>query len=128
MIELLIAMAVIGILAALAIPTYKEFLNIAMRAEIKIHLNDMQKRLLAFRNDEGYFPPTGSLDALVVMGYLEKIANDPFTEDKDPSASPIPGFEVEEEGDWFYQHESGGPVIIYAHSNPAISYVITAGS
>jgi len=125
--DLLVGLGLAALIAVLAVPTLAEFGNIRERAALKESLARMHERLILHYNDQGYFPPTGSLDALVALKYLQELPNDPFTPDLPPSESSVPGLAVEEEGDYYYHHEPGGSVTLYARSHPDVVFVIDPG-
>lgn len=75
--ELLIVMVLIGILAGLAIPQFKNAARKAKEAVLKEDLYQMRKLIDQYYTDKGKYPP--SLEALVEEGYLRKIPVDPFT-------------------------------------------------
>lgn len=70
-------MAVIGILAAIAIPQLKSTPTKANEAVLRTNLHTIRDVLDRFHGDKGHYPPT--LDTLVEQGYLRDVPIDPFT-------------------------------------------------
>lgn len=109
-IELIVVIAIIGILAAIALPRFTKPRQRAQEAVLKTNLRAMRDAINQYYADEGHYPP--SLDALVDEGYLRDIPWDPLTrssdtwvveyEEVDPDAIPA---ETDEP-------ESGEPGII----------------
>ena len=106
MIELVIAMAIIGILTSTAIPAYRIY---AQKSEMTVAETNIRNGLRYFAAGEEYHPATGALDELVLLGYLPNIPNDPWT-----SKAPVVN-NTEEVGDWFYSND-GQELILYALS------------
>jgi len=76
--ELLIVMAIIGILTSTAALVYRHSVTRAREAAIKQNLYHMRECINQYHADRGRYPP--SLNSLVEAGYLRDIPVDPFTE------------------------------------------------
>jgi len=81
LIELMIVMAIIGILATLAIPSYVTAIKHAREAVLREDLNVMRTAIDSYTMDKQKAPQ--SLDDLVQEGYLRSIPQDPMTHSKD---------------------------------------------
>jgi general secretion pathway protein G len=81
LIELMIVMFIIGILATLAIPSFKGALRHAREAVLKEDLQTMRAAIDSYTMDKQKAPQ--SLDDLVQEGYLREIPEDPMTHQKD---------------------------------------------
>jgi general secretion pathway protein G len=81
LVELMIVMAIIGILATLAIPSYVTAIRHAREAVLKEDLHVMRAAIDSYTMDKQKAPQ--SLDDLVQEGYLKVIPDDPFTHSKD---------------------------------------------
>lgn len=77
LIELIIVVAVVGILASIALPNYKVAVIQAKEAVLKEDLYRMRDVIDQYFADKGEYP--ASLEALVEGGYLRAIPNDPIT-------------------------------------------------
>ena len=77
LIELMIVMAIIGILSAIAIPRFLQSVRIAKEATLKEDLHVMREALGSYTVDKQKAPQT--LDDLVQAGYLKSIPVDPMT-------------------------------------------------
>jgi general secretion pathway protein G len=77
LIELMIVMAIIGILATLAIPSYVSAIKHAREAVLKEDLHVMRAGIDSYTMDKQKAPQ--SLDDLVQEGYLKVIPEDPMT-------------------------------------------------
>jgi general secretion pathway protein G len=77
LIELMTVIAIIGILAAVALPQYKSAIINAKEATLKENLFRMRDILDQYQADKGNYPP--SLEELVEKNYLRAIPNDPIT-------------------------------------------------
>ncbi|MDH3998753.1 MAG: type II secretion system GspH family protein [Desulfuromonadales bacterium] len=81
LIEILIVMTIIGILASIAVPSYKRSLIKANEAVLKEDLYQMRMAIDAYFADHLRYPD--SLNDLVDSKYLRDIPNDPFTQSSD---------------------------------------------
>jgi general secretion pathway protein G len=78
LIELMIVVAIIGILATIAVPSYRQSLVQAREAVLKQDLFTMRDLLDQYRADKGEYPPT--LQDLVTATYLRAVPIDPITQ------------------------------------------------
>jgi general secretion pathway protein G len=112
--ELIIVIAIVGILATIAMPAMKDMPRRANEAVLKTNLRTLRDVIDQHYGDKGKYPT--SLEALVETGYLRKIPIDPITkssetwvpvyEELDPDNPPA---ETE-------TSEDGQPGIIDVHS------------
>lgn len=95
LIELLIVMSIIGILAAITVPSYKRHTIKAREAVLMEDLYQMRQAIDAHFADKAKYPD--SLEELVTQKYLRGIPRDPWTERTDtwivvpPEALPDSG-------------------------------------
>lgn len=81
LLELMIVMVVIGLLAAIAIPSYTNNIRNAREAVLKEDLHTMRTAIDSYTVDKQKAPQT--LDDLVQAGYLKTMPVDPFTHRSD---------------------------------------------
>lgn len=81
LLELIVVVAVIGILAAIALPNFLNTPPRAKEAVLKTNLHTMRTVIDQYFADQGTYPPT--LDALVEEGYLRSVPIDPITESQE---------------------------------------------
>ncbi len=81
LIELMIVMAIIGILITLAIPSFVGAIRHAREAALKEDLQTMRTAIDTYTMDKQKGPQ--SLDDLIQDGYLRAIPDDPMTRSKD---------------------------------------------
>jgi general secretion pathway protein G len=102
LLELIVVIAIVGILAAVAMPKLKDVPRRANEAVLKTNLHTMRDLIDQHYGDKGRYP--ASLQALVDAGYLRKIPNDitkrsdtwvVIQEEVDPDNPPV----ETEEGD-----------------------------
>ncbi len=77
LLELIVVMAVIGILATIALPALKNVPRRSTEAVLKNDLRAMRDVIDQYHADQGNYPP--GLDSLVEKGYLRKVPIDPIT-------------------------------------------------
>ena len=116
LLELIVVIAIIGILATIAMPALKNVPLKARESVLKTNLRTLRDVIDQHYGDKGRYPT--SLDSLVELGYLRKIPIDPITkssetwvpiyEEPDPNAPP--------EGD-----EAAQPGIIDVHSGSPLT-------
>lgn len=77
LLELMIVMIIIGVLAAIAVPSYLASVRKAKEAVLKEDLHTMRSAIDSYTVDKAKAPQ--SLDDLVQAGYLKAIPKDPIT-------------------------------------------------
>jgi general secretion pathway protein G len=81
LIELLIVMTIIGILASIAVPSYKRSTIKARETVLMEDLYQMRHAIDAYFADKNRYPD--SMEDLVTSKYLRGIPRDPFTKETD---------------------------------------------
>jgi len=81
LIELMVVVAILGILVTLAEPSYHLATTKAKEAALKKDLYILRDIIDQYHADQGQYPP--SLSDLVQKGYLRAIPVDPFTRSSD---------------------------------------------
>jgi general secretion pathway protein G len=81
LVELMIVMTIIGILAAIAIPSYIRAVQKAKEAVLREDLHTLRTAIDSYTVDKEKAPD--SLDDLVQAGYLKSIPKDPMTSSAD---------------------------------------------
>jgi general secretion pathway protein G len=77
LIELMTVALVVSVLAAIALPQYKNAIRHSQEAVLRENLYRMRDLIDQYYADKGKYP--ASLETLVEEGYLRKIPNDPIT-------------------------------------------------
>ena len=120
LLELIIVIAIIGILATIALPALKEVPRRAAESVLKTNLRTMRDVIDQHYGDKGKYPK--SLDALVEAGYLRKIPTDPITKssetwvvDYEQADPEKPRAETETDED--------GPGIVDVHSGSELTSI-----
>ncbi len=117
LLELIIVMAIIGILAAVAVPLLKNAPRRAQEAALKQNLRVMRDAIEQHYADKGHYPP--SLQTLVEEEYLRAIPLDPITRSNDTWVEVLAEFPaLSEEEPWAETDLSpyGDPGIDDVHS------------
>ena len=81
LIELIVVLAIIGLLASLVAPRYVRTVDNAREATLRTSLNVMRDAIDKYTADRGQYPE--SLQQLVQAGYLRHIPEDPITGSRD---------------------------------------------
>ncbi len=81
LIELMVVMAIIGVLAAIAVPSFVATVKHAREAVLRQDLSTMRNAIESFTYDKQKAPQ--DLSDLVAGGYLKEIPKDPFTQRTD---------------------------------------------
>ena len=81
LIELMIVMAIIGVLAVVAVPSFVGALKTAREAVLKEDLHVLRSAIDSYTMDKQKAPQ--SLDDLIQDGYLKSVPEDPMTHSKD---------------------------------------------
>lgn len=96
LIELIVVMAIIGLLASIVAPRYQRTVELAREASLKTSLNVMRDAIDKFAGDRARYPD--GLEELVTLGYIRQIPEDPMTGRRDgwqmlppPADSAMPG-------------------------------------
>lgn len=77
LLELIIVVAIIGILATIAMPAMKDIPRRANEAVLRTNLRTIRDVIDQYYGDKGRYPP--SLQALVEAGYFRSLPKDPIT-------------------------------------------------
>jgi len=111
LIELLIVMMVIGILASIAVPSYKTSVIKARETVLLEDLYQMRSAIDAFYADQARYPE--SLEELVYSKYLRSIPTDPFTREADSweTVPPEPSAEGDLPEGGVYDVHSGSDLV-----------------
>ncbi|HYG62838.1 MAG TPA: prepilin-type N-terminal cleavage/methylation domain-containing protein [Thermoanaerobaculia bacterium] len=118
LLELIIVVAIIGILATVAMPALKDVPRRSSEAVLKNNLRTLRDVIDQHYGDKGKYPT--SLEALVEGGYLRKIPEDPITkrsdtwqlvyEEIDPDNPPAESEESEDGQPGIVDIHSGSPL------------------
>ena len=81
LVELITVMAIISILVAIALPSYRYAVLHAREAVLKEDLFNFRRAIDQYKMDKGHYPE--SLQTLVEEGYLRRLEPDPITQAMD---------------------------------------------
>jgi type II secretion system protein G len=76
LVELIVVCAIIGVLAAMAIPQYAKFMNMAKIAGCKSEIRTVEKSVIAYNLDNAIYPPSGPLPLTVTTTRKDPWGND----------------------------------------------------
>jgi len=96
LLELIIVMVVIGLLVAIAVPSYRDATDRAKEAVLAENLYRMREAIDEYYTDKGHYPL--SLQDLVRDGYLREIPQDPITESADTWQVEYAPWEMTDQG------------------------------
>lgn len=96
LIELMIVISIIGILAAIAAPSYQMGIIKAREAVLLENMYAINSSIDQFYADQGKYP--AALEELVDKKYLKSIPKDPFTKKADWTLESPPPSDPPEEG------------------------------
>ncbi len=114
LIELIVVIAIIGILAGIALPRLVDVPRRAQEAVLKTNLRAIRDTINQYYADKGHYPP--SLDELVDDGYLRIIPVDPITKSNDTWVPVYEEIDPEAQPAETDQPEDGQPGIVDIHS------------
>lgn len=96
LIELIVVMAIVGLLAAIAAPRYFGSLERARETSLRGSLNTLRQAIDQFAADKGRYP--NNLEELAIARYVRAVPEDPFTGSRSswvelspPADSALPG-------------------------------------
>jgi len=114
LLELIVVVAIIGILATIAMPALKNVPRRAAESVLLENLRAMRDVIDQFYADQGHYPP--SLEALVEEGYLRSVPLDPITKLTDSWVPEFEEFDPDQEPAETDLPEDGQPGIFDVHS------------
>ena len=114
LLELIIVIAIIGILATIAMPALKDVPRRANEAVLKTNLHTLRDLIDQYYGDKGKHPI--SLQQLVEGGYLRKVPIDPITKRNDTWIFDYEEVDTENPPPESEQNPEGQPGIIDVHS------------
>jgi len=110
LIELIVVIAIIGILAAIVIPRLTEAPRRAQEAVLKTNLRALRSAINQYYADKGHYPT--SLDALVEDNYFRSLPLDPITKSNETWVPEYEEYDPDQAPAETDQPEGGQPGII----------------
>jgi len=89
--ELIVTVAIIGIIVAVAWPTYERQTAKSRRSDAAVALTNGRQALIAFRSDNGSYPADAATALGALRNYLVTVPNAPPIDCKDARGYQIPG-------------------------------------
>lgn len=117
LLELIIVVAIIGILASIAMPALKDMPRRASESVLKTNLRTLREVIDQYYGDKGHYPET--LEALVEERYLRAVPIDPITKSADTWQLVYEEIDPESAPAETDVPEGGGPGIIDVKSGSA---------
>ncbi len=114
LIELIVVIAIIGILAGIALPRLVDAPRRAQEAVLKTNLRAIRNTINQYYADKGHYPT--SLDELVDGGYLRTMPVDPITKSTDTWVPQYEEIDPDAQPAETDQPDSGEPGIVDVHS------------
>jgi len=114
LLELIVVIAIIGILATIAMPALKNVPVRAREAVLKTNLRTMRDVIDQHYGDKGKYPT--SLDALVTEGYLRRLPTDPITKSSETWVPVYEELDPDKPAAESETSDDGKPGIIDVHS------------
>lgn len=115
LLELIIVVAMIGILATMVMPALKDMPRRAKEAVLKTNLHTLRETIDMFYGDQGRYPE--SLEELVDEKYLRVVPVDPFTGSSEAWVLVLEEESDEEPGPPPEDGELTGPGVVDVHSS-----------
>ncbi len=115
MIELIVVIAIVGILAAISLPRLIDKPRRAQEAVLKTNLHQLREQLDAYYGANGFYP--AALEDLVDEGYFRAVPKDPIAGDSESWVVDYDEPDFDEGAAETDYTESGEPGIIDVHSS-----------